>query len=95
VHVDPLGFMHICQGITIGNLLEKPLAEIWSDYNAQTHPITGPMLKGGPAELAKQYDVEHADEYADECHFCFEVRSTLRAKFPVELGPDQMYKEIN
>jgi len=95
VHIDPLGYLHICQGITIGNLLEKSLDKIWAEYDAHTHPITGPILKGGPIELAKKHGVEHADGYADVCHFCFEVRSQLRDKFPVELGPDQMYKEIN
>ena len=28
VHLDPLGNLHICQGIVIGNLFEKPLKQI-------------------------------------------------------------------
>ncbi len=95
IHIDPLGYLHICQGITIGNLLEKPLDQIWADYDAHTHPITSPMLKGGPSELARKYGAEHAEEYADACHLCFKVRESLRDKFPVELGPDQMYIEFD
>ncbi|HEY6073874.1 MAG TPA: radical SAM protein [Anaerolineales bacterium] len=28
IHVDPLGNLHLCQGVLIGNLFEKPLKEI-------------------------------------------------------------------
>jgi hypothetical protein len=106
IHIDPLGYLHICQGITIGNLLEKPLDQIWAEYDAHAHPITGPMLKGahpitgpmlkgGPSELAKKYGAEHVDKYADACHLCFKVRESLRDRFPSELGPDQMYIEFD
>ena len=47
VHVDPFGNLHICQGISIGNLLECPLAKIMSDYDPDDHPIIGPLLVGG------------------------------------------------
>ena len=42
VHLDPLGHLHICQGISIGNLFEKPLKEICATYDPDRHPITGP-----------------------------------------------------
>jgi hypothetical protein len=42
VHVDPFGNLHICQGISIGNLLQRALPEIVSDYDAEQHPIVGP-----------------------------------------------------
>ena len=41
------GNLHICQGISIGNLLECPLAKIMSDYDPDDHPIIGPLLVGG------------------------------------------------
>ena len=28
IHVDPLGNLHICQGVIIGNLFEKPLKDL-------------------------------------------------------------------
>jgi len=91
VHVDPFGNLHICQGISIGNLFRTPLSEICQAYDPASHPITGPLLEGGPAELARRYGVSHQDGYADACHLCYETRRALRARFPDLLTPDQMY----
>lgn len=91
VHVDPFGHLHICQGISIGNLFERPLAEIMAEYDADEHPIVGPLLAGGPVELVRRYDLPHRDGYADHCHLCYESRRKLRDRFPDELTPDQMY----
>jgi hypothetical protein len=91
VHVDPLGYIHICQGISLGNIYQTPLSEICSAYDPDSHPITGPLLAGGPAELVKRYQLDHAEAYADACHLCYTARSDLRARFPEYLLPDQMY----
>jgi MoaA/NifB/PqqE/SkfB family radical SAM enzyme len=91
VHLDPLGNLHICQGITIGNLFETPLKEICEKYNANAHPICGPLLEGGPAALVTEYNLPHASSYADACHLCYAARTTLRERFPQVLTPDQMY----
>jgi len=91
VHLDPLGNLHICQGISIGNLFRTPLREICSTYDPETHPIAGPLLAGGPAELARRYEVPLRAGYADACHLCYEARHALRTRFPDVLGPDQMY----
>jgi hypothetical protein len=91
VHVDPFGNLHICQGIVIGNLFEQPLRQICETYNAEAHPIIGPLLRGGPAELARQSDISHQNRYADACHLCYETRRALRERFPVLLKPDGMY----
>ena len=91
LHVDPLGNLHICQGISIGNLFEKPLKQICEEYDADAHPICGLLLAGGPAALVSEYNVPHASHYADACHLCYEARTTLRARFPQILSPDQMY----
>jgi hypothetical protein len=93
VHLDPLGNLHLCQGILLGNLFERPLQEIVRSYQPKKHPIIGPLLKGGPAELVRQYDVAHADAYADACHLCYATRAALRPQFSEELGPAQMYGE--
>ena len=94
VHVDAFGNLHICQGISIGNLLERPLTEIMSNYDADNHPIVGPLLAGGPAEIVRRYDLSHEDGYADHCHLCYKSRCALRERFPDELTPDQMYGTI-
>lgn len=91
VHVDPFGNLHICQGISIGNLFERPLADIIDEYKPDGHPIVGPLLVGGPAEIVRQYELEHEDGYADHCHLCYESRCALRERFPDVLTPDQMY----
>jgi len=91
IHLDPLGNLHICQGIVIGNLFEKPLKQICEEYDADTHPICGPLLGGGPAALVTEYNLPHASHYADACHLCYEARTTLRARFTKLLTPDQMY----
>lgn len=91
VHVDPYGNLHLCQGIVIGNMFRRPLADIAREYDPETHPIVGPLLEGGAVRLVRRYDVEHAGEYADACHLCYEARRLLRERFPAVLSPDQMY----
>ena len=91
VHVDPLGNVHICQGISLGNMLERPLADIVIEYDPDAHPLTGPLLAGGPAALVRRYDVAHESDYADACHLCYQARRALRERFPEILAPGQMY----
>jgi hypothetical protein len=91
IHLDPLGYLHICQGISIGNLFEKPLKEICEEYKPEDHPVVGPLLSGGPAELVRQYDLPLKESYADACHLCYTARSMLRERLPNILEPDQVY----
>ncbi len=91
VHVDAFGNLHICQGIVVGNLFRAPLERICRTYAPDLNPITGPLLAGGPAELARRYGLACEDAYADACHLCYECRLGLRARFPEVLAPDQMY----
>ncbi len=91
IHLDPLGYLHICQGISIGNLFEKPLKEICEEYKPEDHPVVGPLLSGGPAELVRQYDLPLKESYADACHLCYTARSMLRERIPNILEPDQVY----
>ena len=91
VHVDPFGNLHICQGISLGNLFQSSLADICRAYDPDSHPISGPLLAGGPSELARRYDAPHAESYADACHLCYEARRALRGRYAEVLMPDQMY----
>lgn len=91
VHVDPLGYVHLCQGITLGNLFETPLTELVANFDADAHPIVGPLLNGGPVALVERYGLDHDHAYADACHLCYTAREKLRERFPEALAPDQMY----
>ena len=91
VHLDPYGYVHLCQGLVMGNIWDRPFSKLVEDYNADAHPICGPLLEGGPALLAEKYDVKHDEEYASACHFCYEVRLALLDRFPKYLAPRQVY----
>ena len=91
VHVDPLGNVHICQGISLGNLFRVELSEMIASYDPDRDPVTGVLLEGGPAELIRRYGLAHRERYADACHLCYEGRLALRERFPEILVPDQMY----
>jgi hypothetical protein len=91
VHVDPFGYVHVCQGVTIGNMKMTSLSSVLLGFEPEKHPICGPLLRGGPAELVREYGVEHAEGYVDECHLCYCARLKLRKRFSDVLAPDQMY----
>ncbi len=94
VHPDPFGHMHICQGISIGNLFETSINDICANYDADEHPITGALLAGGPAELVRRYNLSPREKYADACHLCDWARRELRPQFVKILTPDQVYGEF-
>ncbi len=91
VHVDPFGWTHICQGITPGNLFEKPLKEIIADYDPQQEPIIGPILRGGPIALAREYSVDAGERFVDACQMCFLTRRALLDRFPNKIAPRRVY----
>jgi Radical SAM superfamily/4Fe-4S single cluster domain len=91
VHIDPPGYIHICQGISMGNIFESTLKEISAAYDPDQHPVAGPLLRGGPAELCRAYGLPHAACYADACHLCYRSRVLLREQLPDVLAPDQAY----
>jgi len=91
VHVDPYGHVHLCQGLSMGNMWQRPLSELALEYEADSHPICGPLVKGGPLLLARQYHVDPDGAYVDECHFCYRVRRALIDRMPDYLAPKQVY----
>jgi hypothetical protein len=91
VHVDPYGHVHLCQGLSMGNMWQRPLSMLSNEYEADSHPICGPLVEGGPALLARRYDVNPEAGYVDECHFCYLVRRALINRFPEYLTPRQVY----
>jgi hypothetical protein len=93
VHVDGYGNVHLCQGVLLGNLCQSKLKDLLDGYEPKSHPVIGPLVAGGPAELVRRYDLPHEDGYVDACHLCYEARSALRARFSEHLGPPQVYGE--
>lgn len=91
VHLDSYGNVHLCQGLSMGNMWKTPLSVMVKDYDADSHPICGPLARGGPALLARECGVDHDDEYVDACHFCYLVRQALMDRFPEYLAPKQVY----
>jgi hypothetical protein len=94
VHVDAYGYVHLCQGVIMGNVWQQPLAEVVADYDPQAHPIIGPLMEGGPAALVERFDLPHADGYIDACHLCYLARDALRGQFPDLLAPPTVYGEL-
>jgi len=91
VHIDGYGNVHLCQGLLLGNLEHTGLAEMLDGYDPQSHPIIGPLVAGGPAELVRRFDLEHEAGYVDACHLCYEARAALRDRFGDILAPPQVY----
>ncbi|MBW2412465.1 MAG: radical SAM protein [Deltaproteobacteria bacterium] len=91
VHLDTFGNVQICQGISMGNCWKTPLSELVRDYDAQKHPICGPLIRGGPIRLIEEYSLDLEDEYVDECHLCYAARVALLDRFPEYLAPKQVY----
>jgi len=91
VHIDAYGNIHLCQGLSMGNMWDVPLSNLVRQYNADSHPICRPLVNGGPALLAKEYDVPHEADYVDACHLCYLVRRALIDRFPQYLAPRSVY----
>jgi len=91
VHLDAYGNVLICQGVSIGNFLEKPLSAIVKNYDPQRHPICGPLLRGGPIRLVEECGLDLPGEHIDECHLCYAARLALLDRFPQYLAPKQVY----
>jgi hypothetical protein len=91
VHIDAYGNIHLCQGLSMGNMWDIPLSEMVKRYDVDSHPICRPLGNGGPALLAKDYGVPHEAEYVDACHMCYLVRRALIDRFPQYLAPRSVY----
>jgi len=91
VHLDAYGNVHLCQGLSMGNMWHTPLSDIVKRYSADSHPVCAPLVKGGPTRLLKEYDVPHEKGYVDACHLCYVARRALTDRFPQYLAPRLVY----
>lgn len=94
VHMDPFGFVHVCQGISIGNTWQKPFSKIIEEYNPYENAVLEPLIRGGPVALVEKFGLPHNEVYAEACHLCYAMRLLLRDKYPEILAPNQMYGEF-
>ncbi|MEM0008308.1 MAG: radical SAM protein [Candidatus Bathyarchaeia archaeon] len=93
VHIDPFGYVHVCQGISIGNAWQKPLSKIVEEYDPYANPILEPLIRGGPVRLLKSTTCPMTSFMRMRA-----IYATLRGKcygdtLPDVLAPDQMYGE--
>lgn len=91
VHIDPFGYVHVCQGISIGNAWHKSFSQIIGEYDPYKNPILEPLVRGGPVTLVEKFGLPHEEAYADACHLCYAARLLLRGEYPEILAPNQMY----
>lgn len=91
LHVDPLGWLHLCQGLVIGNLFAEPLGDILHHFEQQKDPLIEVLIDGGPAGLARQLPFTPQATYSDACHLCYSVRAALHSTYPQVFAPAQMY----
>jgi hypothetical protein len=91
VHLDSYGNIHLCQGLILGNIWESPLADLLAQYDPDTHPIVGPLLRGGPSRLAVECGFQPDAGYIEACHLCFVTRRALLDGYPDLLAPRQVY----
>ncbi|MDX1436709.1 MAG: radical SAM protein [Anaerolineales bacterium] len=91
LHLDPLGNLHICQGLVIGNLFKRPLIQILEEFDPRQRPPIDTLIAGGPSLLIERYLQDRQTGFVDACHACYTARLSLRERFPEVLIPDQMY----
>ncbi|MDH3230376.1 MAG: radical SAM protein [Alphaproteobacteria bacterium] len=91
VHIDAFGAVQFCQGLSIGNIWHTPLPQLLTEYDADAHPVCGPLLAGGPARLARKSRIAVDEGFVDACHLCFLARRALLDRFPEALTPRQAY----
>jgi MoaA/NifB/PqqE/SkfB family radical SAM enzyme len=91
VHLDSFGNVHLCQGLSMGNMWKTPLSKLVQDYDCDSHPLCSGLARGGPAKLAREFGTTEEREYIDACHLCYLSRLKLLDRFPQYLGPKQVY----
>ena len=93
LHIDPFGNVLFCQGISIGNMNFQTLPQIVSTFDAEKHPIIGPLMRGGLKELARTAGFNPGGRYVDACHLCYEMRQDMinRRMYRMILKPLQAY----
>ncbi len=92
VHVDAWGYVHLCQGLAMGQVEGRhSLVKLVEEYSPENHPVAYYLLEGGPWSLTRAYGLTPRGTFADNCHLCYWARDALRDRFPRLLGPGPAY----
>ncbi len=98
VHIDPYGnvFSGTCSGITLGNINERPLEEIWRQFHPRQNPFIQTLCEKGPYGLvgqASSLGYKQLPAYAGKCHLCTHIRGFLFGKGLMRptVGPAECY----
>ncbi len=98
IHIDPYGniFSGVCSGIIIGNINEKPLEEIWRDFNPTKKEVLNVLFNEGPAgllEKAIKQGYQKSRLYSGKCHLCTALRQFFfdKGQLLQIIGPEDCY----
>jgi len=98
VHIDAFGnvFSGTCSGIIVGNVQDRPLEQIWSQFDPSCGEILGRLFSDGPMGLlgeCERYGFEIKDKWADKCHLCTAMRQFLfdNGLYNAIIGPAECY----
>jgi len=75
----------------MGNMWTTPLSALVRNCNPAEQLIAGPILRGGPMRLAREFGFDASGRFVDECHLCYTVRKSPASRFSVWLGPREVY----
>jgi hypothetical protein len=85
VDVDEFGFVTICPGLSIGNTREASFRKIIEEYDYRGFAVIVALHNDGMKglmNLASENGFIPKEDYASECHFCYDARKFLRRLFP-------------
>lgn len=98
VHIDPYGnvFSGLCSGICIGNINDKPLEKIWTEFIPDRKELIGELVRHGPLGLlptAVDSGYTPKEHYCDKCHLCTSIRQFFFdiGKYNSIIGPMDCY----
>ena len=98
IHIDPYGnvFSGVCSGIIIGNINEKPLEEIWRDFNPTKKEFLSVLFNKGPVgllEKAIKDGYQKSRLYLGKCQLCTALRQFFfdNGQFRQIIGPKDCY----
>jgi len=79
VHIDPFAnvFSGTCSGISLGNLNQTTLEDIWAQFHPATNKLIEILFDNGPAGLldgAEKLGYKPLQYYGSKCHLCTHIR---------------------
>ena len=98
IHIDPYGniFSGVCSGIIIGNINEKPLEQVWLDFNPTKEEFLSVLFNEGPIgllEKAVKQGYQKSRLYSGKCHLCTDLRQFFfdKGQWLKIIGPKDCY----